>query len=77
MASTGPSTAASTGRRSWKPDLDAAPFTGVVDVAIDPVNPNRVYATQWDHHRTSYLRPYGGIGSGLYVTDNALTKHES
>jgi len=54
------------------PDLDAAPYTGVVDVAIDPVNPNRVYATEWDHHRTDYLRPYGGIGSGLYVTDNAL-----
>src|SRR3954447_15362068 len=48
------------------PNLSAAPFTGVVDVAIDPVNPNRVYATQWDHHRTSYLRPYGGIGSGPY-----------
>ena len=66
------------GGTHWKailvPDLDAAPFTGVVDVAIDPVNPNRVYATQWDHHRTSYLRPYGGIGSGLYVTDNALAK---
>ena len=65
------------GGAHWKPilvpDLDAAPFTGVVDVAIDPVNPNRVYATQWDHHRTSYLRPYGGIGSGLYVTDNAMT----
>jgi hypothetical protein len=54
------------------PDLGAAPYTGVVDVAIDPVNPNRVYATEWDHHRTDYLRPYGGIGSGLYVTDNAL-----
>ena len=54
------------------PDLEAAPYTGVVDVAIDPVNPNRVYATEWDHHRTDYLRPYGGIGSGLYVTDNAL-----
>jgi hypothetical protein len=54
------------------PDLSSAPYTGVVDVAIDPVNPNRVYATEWDHHRTSYLRPYGGIGSGLYVTDNAL-----
>src|SRR4051812_7584630 len=53
------------------PDLNAAPFTGVVDVAVDPVNPNRVYAIQWDHHRNSYLRPYGGIGSGLYVTDNA------
>ncbi len=57
--------------RVLTPDLDAAPFTGVVDVAIDPVNPNRVYATQWDHHRSSYLRPYGGVGSGLYVTDNA------
>ena len=34
------------------PDLNAAPYTGVVDVAIDPVNPNRVYATEWDHHRT-------------------------
>jgi hypothetical protein len=59
------------------PDLNAAPFTGVVDVAIDPVNPNRVYATQWDHHRTSYLRPYGGIGSGLYVTDNAMAPEAS
>src|SRR5580765_5945418 len=59
------------------PDLNAAPFTGVVDVAIDPVNPNRVYATQWDHHRTSYLRPYGGIGSGLYVTDNAFATQAS
>ena len=54
------------------PDLVAAPYTGVVDVAIDPTNPNRVYATQWDHHRTAYLRPYGGVGSGLYVTDNAM-----
>jgi hypothetical protein len=54
-----------------KPDLAAAPYTGAVDVAVDPVNPDRVYATLWDHHRTSYLRPYGGIGSGLYVTDNA------
>src|SRR4029079_7379418 len=57
--------------RILTPDLNAAPYTGVVDAAIDPVNPNRVYAVQWDHHRTSYLRPYGGIGSGLYVTDHA------
>jgi hypothetical protein len=59
------------------PDLDAAPYTGAVDVAFDPVNPNRVYATLWDHHRNSYLRPYGGIGSGLYVTDNALATSAS
>jgi len=66
--------------KHWKavlvPDLDAAPYTGAVDVAFDPANPNRVYATLWDHHRSSYLRPYGGIGSGLYVTDNALARKE-
>jgi hypothetical protein len=53
------------------PDPNVSPWTGVVDVAIDSVNPNRVYATEWDHHRNAYLRPYGGVGSGLYVTDNA------
>ena len=63
--------------RILTPNLAAAPWTGVVDVAIDPVNPNRVYATAWDHHRTAYLRPYGGIGSGLYVTDNAMAHKAS
>ena len=71
-ASTGRWTAATTGRRSSRPISRRRRSPGVVDVAIDPVNPNRVYAIQWDHHRTSYLRPYGGIGSGLYVTDNAM-----
>jgi hypothetical protein len=57
--------------RVLTPDFTLSPWIGVVDVAIDPVNPSRVYATMWDHHRSSYLRPYGGVGSGLYVTDNA------
>jgi hypothetical protein len=63
--------------RILEPDLGTAPYTGAVDVAFDPVNPNRVYATLWDHHRSSYLRPYGGVGSGLYVTDNALERPAS
>ncbi|HEY7017774.1 MAG TPA: hypothetical protein VH297_04845 [Gaiellaceae bacterium] len=57
--------------RILTPDENVSPWTGVVDVAIDPVNPNRVYATEWDRHRNAYARPYGGVGSGLYVTDNA------
>jgi photosystem II stability/assembly factor-like uncharacterized protein len=40
--------------------------TGAVDLAIDPVNPNRVFAAMWDHRRESDLRRYGGLGSGLY-----------
>src|SRR5689334_19936030 len=63
--------------RVLTPNLAAAPWTGAVDVAIDPVSPNRVYAILWDHHRNSYLRPYGGIGSGLYVSDNAMTRKAS
>ena len=63
--------------RVLTPDLAAAPWTGAVDVAIDPTNPNRVYATLWDHHRNSYLRPYGGIGSGLWVSDNAMARKAS
>src|SRR4029079_15181451 len=63
--------------RVLTPTLAAAPWTGAVDVAIDPVSPNRVYAILWDHHRNSYLRPYGGLGSGLYVSDNATARKAS
>ena len=40
--------------------------TGAVDLAIDPLNPNRVFAAMWDHRREPNLRRYGGAGSGLY-----------
>jgi photosystem II stability/assembly factor-like uncharacterized protein len=39
-------------------------------VAIDPANPNRVYASLWDHHRNNGARVYGGIGSGLFRSDD-------
>ena len=40
--------------------------TGAVDLAIDPTNPNRVFAAMWDHLREPDLRTYGGVGSGVY-----------
>jgi photosystem II stability/assembly factor-like uncharacterized protein len=40
--------------------------TGAVDIAIDPLNPSRVFAAMWDHRREPDLRRYGGVGSGLY-----------
>ncbi|HEY2714089.1 MAG TPA: hypothetical protein VGI60_16375 [Chthoniobacterales bacterium] len=40
--------------------------TGAVDLAIDPTNPNRVYAAMWDHLREPDLRTYGGVGSGVF-----------
>ncbi len=44
--------------------------TGAIDVAIDPANPQRVYAALWDHHRDNGARTYGGIGSGLFRSDD-------
>ena len=40
--------------------------TGAVDLAIDPANPNRIFATMWDHFREPDLRTFGGVGSGVY-----------
>ena len=48
--------------------------TGAVDLAIDPTNPNRVFASMWDHLREPDLRTYGGVGSGVYrSTDGGST----
>ena len=48
--------------------------TGAVDLAIDPSNPNRVFAAMWDHLREPDLRTYGGVGSGVYrSTDGGRT----
>jgi hypothetical protein len=48
--------------------------TGAIDVAIDPRNPNRIFAAMWDHKRQPEGRTYGGVGSGLFrSTDGGTT----
>ncbi|MGH3368222.1 MAG: WD40/YVTN/BNR-like repeat-containing protein [Nocardioidaceae bacterium] len=55
------------GGRTWQEVLDGATATaGAVDIAIDPSNTDRVYATFWDHQRTKDVRRYGGPGSRAY-----------
>src|SRR5690349_3672296 len=44
--------------------------TGAIDVAINPKNPQIVYAAMWDHKRTNGTRTYGGIGSGLFRSND-------
>ena len=46
------------------------PFTGGIDLAIHPTNPDRIYAAMWDHRREPDLRTYGGLGSGLLRSDD-------
>jgi photosystem II stability/assembly factor-like uncharacterized protein len=38
----------------------------VADVAIDPANPETVYASSWEFRRLPYLFNSGGNGSGMY-----------
>ncbi|MFD7158870.1 WD40/YVTN/BNR-like repeat-containing protein [Kribbella sp. NPDC059898] len=62
------------GGHSWQQVL-APPndTTGAVDVVIDPTNPQRMLAALWDHHRTAAVRTYGGVGSGLFRSDDGGT----
>jgi hypothetical protein len=62
------------GGQSWSQVL--APgndTTGAIDVVIDPVNPKRMLAALWDHHRTAGTRTYGGVGSGLFRSEDGGT----
>jgi photosystem II stability/assembly factor-like uncharacterized protein len=59
------------GGKDWKLVL-ATPnnTTGGIDLAIDPADPNRVFAALWDHRRNNGARVYGGVGSGLFRSDD-------
>ncbi len=59
------------GGATWS--LSLAPVnstTGAVDVAVDPSNPNIVWASLWDHYRNNGSHDSGGVGSGLYRSDD-------
>ncbi|HZE89389.1 MAG TPA: hypothetical protein VE404_07580, partial [Verrucomicrobiae bacterium] len=46
--------------------LFVAPTAGAIDVAIDPVNPNRIYAAIWEHFSTATRWVAGGVDSGIW-----------
>jgi photosystem II stability/assembly factor-like uncharacterized protein len=59
------------GGATWNRVLEpATPFTGGADLVMDPRNPDRLYAAMWDHRREPDVRTYGGVGSGLFRTDD-------
>lgn len=48
--------------------------TGAVDIAIDPLNPDNILVTMWDHYRVPSHRIYTGVGSGVWrSTDGGET----
>ncbi|TAH04108.1 MAG: glycosyl hydrolase, partial [Sphingobacteriales bacterium] len=52
--------------KTWEKILYINEKAGVADVAIDPANPETVYASSWEFRRLPYLFNSGGNGSGMY-----------
>jgi photosystem II stability/assembly factor-like uncharacterized protein len=56
------------GGKTWQQVLKKDPDTGASDVALDPSNPNIVFAGLWQARRRPWELTSGGPGSGLYVS---------
>lgn len=56
------------GGKTWEQVLKKDEDTGASDVAIDPSNPNVVFAGLWQARRRPWEMTSGGPGSGLWVS---------
>lgn len=64
----------SDGGKTWKKTLGDAEWTGVTDIAIDPRDPDVMYAATWQRHRNVAAYMGGGPLSGLHKsTDGGET----
>ncbi|MDT8340024.1 MAG: hypothetical protein RQ751_00810 [Longimicrobiales bacterium] len=54
------------GGRSWEKVLQVDEHTGAVDLALDPVNPNVLYAATYQRLRRAWGFNGGGPGSGIH-----------
>jgi photosystem II stability/assembly factor-like uncharacterized protein len=62
------------GGKTWKAVLTISPDTGVTDVAMDPRNPNVLYAAAYQRRRAVGQLVGGGPESGLYKTTDGGAK---
>src|SRR5499433_2049163 len=62
------------GGKTWKAVLSVGENTGVTDVALDPSNPDIVYASSWQRRRHFYTLINGGPESAIHkTTDGGAT----
>ncbi|MFQ5678421.1 MAG: WD40/YVTN/BNR-like repeat-containing protein [Gemmatimonadota bacterium] len=59
------------GGRTWRRVLYVDERTGAADLAMDPSNPNKLFASLWQFRRWPWSFESGGESSGLYVTHDA------
>ncbi|MBL6655910.1 MAG: hypothetical protein ISP67_02300 [Flavobacteriaceae bacterium] len=56
------------GGKSWRKVLFTNEQSGIADMVMDPVNPNKIIAAMWEHKRDPWFFKSGGSGSGIYIT---------
>ena len=56
------------GGKSWRKVLFTNEQSGIADMVMDPVNPNKIIAAMWEHKRDPWFFKSGGSGSGIYMT---------
>lgn len=56
------------GGKTWEQILKIDAYTGVNDIAMDPRNPDVVYAAAYQRMRHDYMYVSGGPGSGIHKT---------
>lgn len=58
------------GGASWEHVLDLGSAVGVIDVVIDPSDPNRVYAASYERMRRAWDFDGAGPGSGIWRSED-------
>ncbi len=59
------------GGATWKKVLYVSDSTSGIDVAINPLSPDTVFAATWERLRTLNKRKSGGVTSAIYRSENA------
>ncbi len=58
------------GGLSWQQIFKVDDLTGVIDMAMDPKNPDVLYISSWDRDRRAWNFREGGPGSAIYKSAN-------
>ncbi len=56
------------GGKTWNKILYKNSRTGIADLVMDPINPNKMFAAMWEFRRWPWFFESGGEGSGLFMT---------
>ncbi len=59
------------GGKTWEPSLEVSPDTGVTDIAMDPDDPDILYAAAYHRRRSVAAFMGGGPESGIYKSEDS------